>query len=160
MIYHRDRPEDDGRPVYLASGGRVWRRYDHWQMPPTTRAGMTACLRRYRVDPAAEADATPLWQWLDVAEVAWHGWVLRRTGDVLGRVARIPRVADPDQPQPSPVLWLPFTTDGRLIGDGYPSAGQARQAVEASVHLPSSGPGAARVRYRLSPGGGRSEDIA
>jgi hypothetical protein len=116
---------------------------------------MTACLHRYGVDPAAEADAAPQWHWLQVPEVAWTGWVLHRAGDILGRVARLTR----DDPRTHPaVVWLPLSADGRLIGEGSASAGQARQAVERRTGLDAPGEAAPRVCHRRLPGGGRTED--
>ncbi len=157
VIFHRDTPENDGRPEYAAASGRVWRRYDHWQMPPVTRANMAACLGGLGVDPAAEADPAPQWHWIDVTEAAWHGWVLHRTGQILGRVARITRATTDADPAPA-VIWLPFTTDGHLIGEGCPSPGQARQTVEAHAGIPDAGPAGARVCHRRLPGGGSTED--
>ncbi len=155
VIFHRDTPEDDGRPEYVAPSGRVWRRYDHWQVPPITRANMTACLHRYGVDPADEADAAPQWHWLQVPEVAWTGWVLHRAGDILGRVARLTR--DDRHTHPA-VIWLPLSADSHLIGEGSASAGQARQAVERRTGLDAPGEASPRVCHRRLPGGGRTED--
>ena len=157
VIFHRDTPEDDGRPEYAAPGGRVWRRYDHWQVPPITRANMTACLHRYGVDPAAEADPSPHWRWLQVPEIAWRGWVLHRTADILGRVARIVRATD-GVDAPSAVIWLPFTAQGHLIGEGYASAGQARQIVAAHAGITGTGEAGPRVCHRRLPDGARTED--
>lgn len=154
VIFHSDTSSLDGRPEYVAPSGRVWRRYDHWNMPAMTRAHMTGHLKEHGVDAAAEADPTPQWHWLEVPEVAWRGWVLHRTGDVLGRVARIGRH---DGTAHSSVIWLPLAADGQLIGDSWPTEGQARQAVEAFAGI---GPGdpAPRICQRGLPQGGSSRD--
>ncbi|WP_432830856.1 hypothetical protein [Dactylosporangium sp. CA-092794] len=158
VTFYCDTFEDDGRPEYAAPSGRVWRRYDHWQVPSVTRATMAACLHRYGVDPAAEADPAPQWHWLEVAEVAWRGWVLHRTGNVLGRAARVVRAIGDGAGAPAAVLWLPFTADGRLIGEGCTSAGQARQAVETLVGVADPNVAGPRVCHRQLPGGARTED--
>jgi hypothetical protein len=153
VIFHRDEPADDGRPEYLAPSGRRWRRYDHWTMPPLTRVHMAACLSRYGVDPAVEADPTPQWHWLEVPEVAWHGWVLYRTGDVLGRVARIVH----DSPGRRSVLWVPFAANGVLLSQARPTPGRARHTVEA-VHSLGTGDAVTRVCHRRLPGGAATQD--
>ncbi len=153
VIFHRDEPVDDGRPEYLAPTGRLWRRYDHWTMPPMTRFHMAACLRQYGLDPATEADPTPQWRWLEVPEVAWRGWVLYRTGDLLGRVARIAQ----DAPGRRSVLWVPFAADGVLLGAGWPTPGQGRHAVEA-LHSLGTGDAVTRVCHRRLPGGAGTQD--
>jgi hypothetical protein len=136
VIFHRDTPSHDGRPEYPAASGRVWRRYDHWAMPPMTREHMTGYLKQYGVDPAAEADPPPQWRWLEVPEVSWRGWVLHRMGHVLGRVARIVR---DDGRAPAAVIWMPLAADGRLIGDSWPNPVSARKAVEDHMRIGEGG---------------------
>jgi hypothetical protein len=155
VIFHRDTPEDDGRPEYLAPSGRVWRRYDHWQVPPMTRAHTTSYLRRYGADPAAEADPAPHWHWLEVTEVAWRGWVLHRTGNILGRVAHLTR---DDGRTPPAVIWLPLSADGRLIGDSCASAGQGPPGRGSARRRRQRGCGGPRVCHRRLPAGGHTED--
>ncbi len=154
VIFHRDTPSDDGRPEYIAASGRVWRRYDHWNMPPMTREHMTSYLKKYGVDPAAEADPTPQWHWLEIPDVKWCGWVLHRTGNVLGRVARIVRH---DGTTHGAVIWMPFAADGRLIRDSWPTPGQARKAVEAFAGIGASDP-SPRICHRRLPHGGSTRD--
>jgi hypothetical protein len=119
---------------------------------------MAACLHRYGVDPAAEADPTPQWHWLEAAEVAWRGWVLHRTGRILGRAARVVRATGDQADAPPAVIWLPFTADGRLIGEGCASAEQARQAVQTHTGVAEAGAAGPRVCHRRLPGGASTED--
>jgi hypothetical protein len=156
VIFHRDTPSDDGRCEYVAASGRVWRRYDHWNMPPMTRAHMASYLTRYGVDPASEADPTPQWHWLEVAQVAWRGWVLHRTGVVLGRVARIVREHDDAHPHGS-VIWMPLTADGQLIGESRPDPASARTAVEDFARVAEGGL-VPRVCHRTLPQGSCTRD--
>jgi hypothetical protein len=115
---------------------------------------LAACLSQYGVDPAAEADSTPQWHWLEVPEVSWRGWVLYCTGDVLGRVARI---VHQDGPERRSVLWVPFAADGVLLGQSWPVPGQARHTVEALHSLDADG-AVTRVCHRRLPGGAGTQD--
>ena len=169
VIFHRDESGRRRPPGVRAPSGRVWRRYDHWAMPADTRAHMTACLRQYGVDPAAEADPTPQWRWLEVPEVAWRGWVLHHTGDILGRVARIMRddrrrttAGDLDavhrrRPAPPARLAQPAPRPGRRSKPSYAAANTATTAAPRSCATRNCRPAApaattsSRDRRRNSP---------